>query len=56
MAVKEKVELTQQEANEILSLLAELPIKYLGIVQAVQRLLAYKFEEIEETPNALHSN
>ena len=35
--------LTVQDANEILNILSELPIRYLTIVQTIQKLLASKF-------------
>ncbi len=42
---KSEITLTQQEANELLFMLSEIPIKYLNIIQAVRDILQKKFEE-----------
>ena len=39
--------LTEQEANNILAMLSELPIKYLSIVNGVRDILVDKFKEKE---------
>ena len=38
--------LTEEEANTILGILSELPIRHLAIVQSVQSFLAKKFAEL----------
>lgn len=37
--------LSEDEANALLAILSELPIKYLGIVQRVQQFFQQKFAE-----------
>ena len=41
------IQLTEDEANQILAMLSELPIKHLGIVQAVQKILVDKFSVVD---------
>ena len=43
--MKETVTFTQDDANSILAMLSDLPIKYLSTVQAVQNLLTAKFTD-----------
>ena len=48
-----EIVLTEAEANEILAILSDIPIRYLNIVQGVQRILANKFQLLEEITDAL---
>ena len=48
--MRDTITLTQAEANALLGLLSELPIKYLPTVQAVQEQLAAKFAAPETPP------
>lgn len=43
-----QIVLTEDEANEILGTLTDLPIRYLSIVVLVQKFLARKFAEAEQ--------
>ena len=43
------VTLTEDEANNILGILSELPIRYLSIVQVVQQIFAKKFATLEQS-------
>lgn len=47
-----QIVLTEEEANLLLNILAELPIKYLPIVQQVQATLTKKFDEATHEPAA----
>lgn len=44
--MKEKIEITIQEVNQILMVLEELPIKYIGIAQYVTTQFTKKFEDV----------
>ena len=47
----EEITLTKEEANYILTLLSELPIKHLAIVRCVQQFLNSKLQRVcAETP------
>ena len=43
-----EIVLTRGEANELLAVLSELPIKYLSVVQMIQKLLSAKFDAPKE--------
>jgi hypothetical protein len=45
LLLRTEITLTLAEANEVLGLLAELPIKYVPLYKAVQRFFAGRFQE-----------
>ena len=55
--MKSKVEITQEQANELLNILSDypLPYRYSGIIILVQKWLAEKFND-EEGMNALNTS
>ena len=46
--MRDTISFTLQDANKILNILSDLPIRYLSVAQAVQKLLYDKFTEKRE--------